>query len=171
MELFIVVLILLIFFTLSQKNKFNNPKLQTGDRSNPFYCDTKKENDQIKSTKKVYLATENEKKLFYCLQKVLKQRYYVHCQTSLIALSEPEESKQLAWSKRVDFVITEKDTKIVAVIELDDLSHNKEDRVQRDKYVNKLLEEKHPLIRIQSSKFYEPKYVASRLEEAGVKIL
>lgn len=42
-------------------------------------------------------------------------------------------------SKHVDFVITDKKYKIVAIIELDDNSHNRPDRAQRDIFVNEVL--------------------------------
>jgi hypothetical protein len=96
----------------------------------------------------------------------------IHCQTSLIAIVEPieYEDKRLAWSKRMDFVITDKTTKILAIIELDDSSHNSIERMERDEYVNQALKEHHPFIRIQSERFYQPEYIANLLEvEAGIK--
>ena len=87
--------------------------------------------------KKEFLTTKNERKLFFALQKVLNsKKCMVHCQTSLIALVEPLEDKGRAWSKRMDFVITDTASKILAVIELDDSSHLRSDRQARDKYVN-----------------------------------
>ncbi len=67
------------------------------------------------------LATENEKKFLLALQKALKDKYLIHCQTSLIAMVDPVnfKDKPRAYSKRMDFVITDTATKILAVIELE----------------------------------------------------
>ena len=42
-------------------------------------------------------------------------------------------------SKHVDFVITDKDARIKAIVELDDNSHNKPDRMERDNFVDEVL--------------------------------
>ncbi len=119
----------------------------------------------IKHNKNEYLTTENERKFFYALKKAIGEDYLIHCQTSLIAIVEPIEykDKSRAWSKRVDFVITDNKTKIIAVIELDDSSHNKANRIKRDKYVNNALEPHHPLIRFNTEKFYKPEKIAEIL--------
>jgi len=127
--------------------------------------------ESIAHRKKDYLATRNEQKLYFALQKALDKKYVVHCQTSLIALVEPVEYKhrKRAWSKRMDYVITDTATKIVAVIELDDASHSNAKRIARDDYVNDALQNHHPLIRIPTMPFYKPELIAEILEEqAGI---
>ncbi len=122
--------------------------------------------------KKIFLATENEKKLYFALQKVLNNKYIVHCQVPLISVVVPVESKNncRSWAKRVDFVVADKATKILAVIELDDSSHNSEKAQQRDLYVNEALKGHHPLVRLNTEKFYDPKIIAKKLyEEAGIE--
>lgn len=42
-------------------------------------------------------------------------------------------------SKHVDFVITDKDLRIKAILELDDGSHDREDRKERDHFVDEIL--------------------------------
>lgn len=130
-----------------------------------------KDNLAIKHIKKEYLATQNEQKLYFALQKALSKNYHVHCQTSLIAIVEPTEfkHKKRAYSKRMDFVITDTATKIVAVIELDDSTHKQPKRIARDKYVNAALKPHHPLIRIPTTPFYKPEDIAGILEvRAGI---
>lgn len=130
------------------------------------------DNASIKHYKKEYLATKNEQKLYFALQKALSDKYHVHCQTSLISIVEPVEfkHKKRAYSKRIDFVITDTATKIVAVIELDDSTHNQPKRMARDHYVNEALKPHHPLIRIPTIPFYKPEDIADMLEEkAGIK--
>ena len=131
-----------------------------------------KDDSPIEHTKKEYLATKNEQKLYFALQKALSDKYHIHCQTSLIAIVEPVEfkDKKRAYTKRMDFVITDTATKIIAVIELDDASHNAPKRIARDKYVNEALQPHHPLIRINTTPFYQPENIAELLEQqAGIK--
>ena len=42
--------------------------------------------------------------------------------------------------KHIDFALADEDTAIVALIELDDTSHSRPDRVERDDFVNAVLE-------------------------------
>ena len=119
-----------------------------------------------------YLATENERKLNFALQKALNNKYYIHCQVPLISLVKPIDYRDnsKSWAKRLDFVITDKATKVIAVIELDDSTHLQKNRVRRDAYINASLEGHHPLIRMRTEKFYCPEKVAALLEsEVGIK--
>lgn len=151
--IFVAGFILLVLFFVAQANpkkKVRTPKT-TG----------------IEHKKHEHLTTDNERKLFFALRKALSAKYLIHCQTSLIALVEPVEFryKSKAWSKRVDFVITDTATKVIGVIELDDSTHKQKKRIERDKYVNNAFEDKHPLIRLPTKKFYEPKELAKTFEE------
>ncbi len=121
---------------------------------------------KIDHRKNEYLTTENERKLFYALRKALNDKYLIHCQTSLIALVEPCEYKykSKAWSKRMDFVITDTATKVICIIELDDSTHKQKKRIERDKYVDSALKGNHPLIRFPTKKFYEPNELAKTIE-------
>ena len=157
MEIIIVLLVIIgfIFFLIKKRKSIPTPKKETSIVT-----------ESIKHKKQEYLATENEKKLLFALQKVLNGKYLIHCQTSLIAIVDPVnfKDKSRAYSKRMDFVITDTATKILAVIELDDSSHNQPKRIKRDKYVNEALKPHHPLIRIPTSKFYCPEKIADILE-------
>ena len=119
-----------------------------------------------------YLATENERKLCFSLQKALTDKHMIHSQVPLISLVKPIDFRHnsKSWAKRVDFVITDTATKVIAVIELDDSTHNQKKRVERDNYVNYALKGHHPLIRIKTENFYVPEKIAALLEsEAGIK--
>ncbi len=159
MEIIIALLLVIGFFLLTNK-------LRPAKKKTTF-------TETIKHKKQEYLATENEKKLLFTLQKVLnKDKYLIHCQTSLIAIVDPInfKDKSRAYSKRMDFVITDTATKILAVIELDDSSHSQPKRIKRDKYVNDALNTHHPLIRIPTNKFYNPREIADILEKnANIK--
>ncbi|ROV58307.1 DUF2726 domain-containing protein [Vibrio ponticus] len=113
-----------------------------------------------------YLTTENERKFHSALRLALPNRYMIHCQTSLMALVQPIDRKNCSrtWAKRMDFVITDNDTKVIAVIELDDKSHQREKRQKRDEYVNGALSGNHKLIRFQAKRDYDVNEIATVLD-------
>lgn len=96
--------------------------------------------------KKVDLFTYPEKRFFHALDNAVGHRYRVlgKCRIADIIMPQDGLSKKdwnrLFWnvsSKHFDFVIIEPDSlDVVAVVELNDSSHEKKDRVQRDKLVN-----------------------------------
>ena len=106
--------------------------------------------------KSEYLTTPNERKFHAALLEALPDGYTVHCQTALMALVQPVDRKNNSrtWAKRMDFVITDLETRVIAVIELDDSSHARHDRQKRDYYVNQALDGHHLLLRVQSSRTY-----------------
>ena len=123
-------------------------------------------------TKKEYLLTENEKKMFFALQGALDKRYFIHCQVSMLALVKPNKFYALRkiGAKHVDFVITDGTTRVFAVLELDDKSHKRSDRVARDKLLENILEGNHALIRFETQPYYHQEEIAERLEqEAGIE--
>ena len=141
----------------------------------PKHTDYAKHTDlaSIRHKKRLFLTTSNERKFFFALKKVCGDNYLIHCQTSLIALVEPEEfeHRARAWSKRVDFVITDGKSKVLAVIELDDSSHNSKKRQQRDRYVEAALGPHHKLLRFNTQQFYHPEHLAERLsKEADIDL-
>ncbi|EKO3933760.1 DUF2726 domain-containing protein [Vibrio fluvialis] len=121
---------------------------------------------KVEHNKQSHLATENERKLYFALQKALPPDYIIHSQVSLMALVTPVNFKHNSrtWAKRMDFVITDKATKVLAVIELDDSTHNWKKRQERDLYVNEALEGHHKLVRFSTKRFYEPSEIAKVLE-------
>ncbi|HAS6629936.1 DUF2726 domain-containing protein [Vibrio parahaemolyticus] len=129
---------------------------------------------RIEHKKQSHLATENERKLYFALQKALPSEYIIHSQVSLMALVKPVNFKHNSrtWAKRMDFVITDKATKVLAVIELDDSTHNWKKRQERDQYVNEALEGHHKLVRFSTKRFYEPSEIAKVLErETEIKCI
>lgn len=88
------------------------------------------------------------------LQEYLKLKQYAEAKGWLICpkvrlfdLIEPKKGaaqKQAlinkVWSKHVDFVLVEQDMKLVGVLELDDSTHDRADRKQRDSFVRDALE-------------------------------
>lgn len=126
----------------------------------------------IAHKKHEHLANRNEQKLYFALQSILPETYVIHCQVSMMALVSPVDFKHNAkvWAKRMDYVITDRSTKIIAVIELDDASHHSQQRLERDKYVKEVLNTHHNFIRISTRKYYDPMLIANLLEQkAGIK--
>ena len=117
--------------------------------------------------KKEYLCSRSEQKFLKLLLSILPNQYYVHCQTSLIALLKPADlrSARMVWAKRMDYVITDRESKILLVIELDDKSHERKDRKKRDKFVNKTLSGKHRLLRISLEKSRNHRFVRTEMEK------
>lgn len=120
----------------------------------------------IAHKKSEHLATKTERNFYNTLQKVLPDVYVIHCQVSLMALVQPVNFKDNSrtWAKRMDYVITDSDTKVLAVIELDDSSHRLPKRQERDRYVNDALLGHHPLLRFQAKRQYDPIHIAKVIE-------
>ncbi len=107
--------------------------------------------------KKEYLLTKPEHDFLNILQTILDNRYYIFPQIHISSLLEHEIVGQ-SWKgalshidrKSVDYVICDK-TNIspLLVIELDDSSHSRNDRIERDRIVEEILKEANiPLLRI-----------------------
>jgi hypothetical protein len=127
--------------------------------------------DKVEHKRSEYLTSKNERNFFIALRQALPDDYMVHCQTSLMALIQPVEWKNNSktWAKRMDFVVTDETTKVVCVIELDERSHERNDRKKRDKYVNEALDGHHKLIRFKASWSYSSEEIRSKLvSEIGV---
>ena len=122
---------------------------------------------QIAHFKKEALVTANHLKLLNTLRKVLGNDYMIHCQTSFIALVEPveREQKSRARNKYADFVISDLDTNILAVIYLEDDSQRNFEKKLNDTYIHAALGSHHPLICIPSSRFYHPTHTRKLLEK------
>ncbi|EIQ7472505.1 DUF2726 domain-containing protein [Vibrio parahaemolyticus] len=138
--------------------------------------DTKKQGESkpksIPHKKSVYLTSQTERNFYQILQDILTKDYVVHCQVSMMALVQPVNYKDNSktWAKRMDFVITDRDTKILAVIELDDSSHRQKKRQDRDLYVNTAFDGHHKLLRFEAQGHYNPLEIASVIErETDIK--
>lgn len=116
-----------------------------------------KRTDTYSYSKKTYLLTKPEHDFYKILESVLDNKYYIFPQTHLSSLLNHEIVGQ-SWKgalshidrKSVDYVICDKKyLSPLLVIELDDASHSRNDRRDRDKEVERMLESSNlPLIRI-----------------------
>tara|TARA_B100000131_G_C18008217_1_gene569363 strand:+ start:54 stop:641 length:588 start_codon:yes stop_codon:yes gene_type:complete len=124
-------------------------------------------NESIYYERKNKLISQNELRFYWALKKALSNRkgVMINCQTPMLSLLKTKDETALRkiWSKRVDFTITNSKFETLAVIELDDSSHLKKDRIERDQFVNKILKENHNLVRFKASKFYDSEKIKQAL--------
>ena len=157
----IILIILLVYKTKedqksSQKNQtaLDEKFLEAKDTPCSISCSEKEENindlnelDYRKSYQARYLLTKNEWHEFKALQKVADEKDYMICpKVRLLDIIEPIKGQKKyrtlfykIQAKHVDFVICDRDVHIKAIIELDDSSHNREDRIERDHFVDEIL--------------------------------
>lgn len=101
----------------------------------------------IESYRARYLLTKNELYNYKLLKPIADAKGYVICpKVRLLDIIEPirgqKKYKTLFYkiqAKHVDFVICDQGMHIKAIIELDDSSHDRQDRQERDRFVNLIL--------------------------------
>ena len=96
-----------------------------------------------------YLLTKNEWYAYKKLQPLAASMGLLVCpKVRLLDILEPRKGekdyKSLFWkiqAKHVDFLICDQNLHIKAVLELDDSSHDRQDRKDRDEFVDKILQD------------------------------
>lgn len=124
--------------------------------------DSDENNDQIKKAQyryyaKPYVMTSRENECFKILNEIFSSKWFVVPQVHLSALLDYKVKGQ-NWNaafrhingKSVDFVLIGKESyKVICVIELDDSTHSKPDRIERDAEIERMFKEARiPLARI-----------------------
>jgi len=131
-----IVAILVLYFLIQKNNKTNivpNPKGQQSDFSQSY--------------QRKYLFSLNEKHEFRKLVAwATAHDYFVFPKVRLLDIIEPRSNvanyKALLWkiqAKHVDFLICDQEMRIKFIIELDDNSHDRKDRAERDEFVAQAL--------------------------------
>ena len=120
--------------------------------------------------KKIYLLTQNELK-FYKLLKSITDRNNLNLfsQVSLYEIINSKDIKSFnkVKSKTIDFVVTDINCKIKLCIELDDVTHIKENRQKRDEFVDKLFNTLDiKLIRVPVQNFYNLNNLEQKVKES-----
>lgn len=95
-----------------------------------------------------YLLTKNELAQYKKLKEIADARGFVICpKVRLFDIIEPKRDhpkyKTLMYkiqAKHVDFVVCDNDMHVKAIIELDDNSHNQKKRMERDSFVDLILQ-------------------------------
>jgi len=148
-----VLIFVLIYF------KFQSPRIESGSEK-----DVDSRNYYLPYKVKRTIMTEHERLLFGNLRSVLGHKYDIYPQVNLDKIFYIERQKAykfyLGWLRRinqksVDFLVVSKDTQSpVFAIELDDSSHESEDRIERDKFVQEIfLRNNFPLIRFNPGRY------------------
>lgn len=96
--------------------------------------------------RKKYLLTKNEYSFYQKIKPTIKEHNLkILCKIRLADLIEPEPNKnQKEWyaafnrikSKHIDFAIATEDMNIIALVELQDSTHQNSDRKERDEFIN-----------------------------------
>lgn len=120
-------------------------------------------------SKKRNIMTNNELKFYRLLKyKTDKKNLLLFTQVALYSLIS---SKDISYfnkirSKTIDFVITDINGKIVTCIELDDPSHVKDNRQERDNFIDELFKQLDiSLIRIPVQGYYDMQEIENKIKE------
>jgi hypothetical protein len=117
-----------------------------------------------------YLLTKAEKS-FYKILRAVVAPHPVLAKVRLADLVEADERHLLRRSnfdhiksKHIDFVICDQELSPIIAVELDDFSHQRPDRVARDRDVNRILEiASLPLLRVPVRPSYDETKIAKQL--------
>ncbi len=118
------------------------------------------------------LLTEGERPFYAALRVAMNGRYAILAKVRLEDLvhvrahgRDRMSARGRVKSRHVDFVICTIDALVpLAAIELDDSSHDRADRIERDEFVDRVFETiALPLIRVKTSSRYDPAEIARRL--------
>lgn len=122
--------------------------------------------------RKQYLMSKAEHELFNYLQQAVGDRYYIFPQINLdkIFLAKGEgrySHRNRIKQKSVDYLLCEKNyLSPILAIELNDSSHNRTDRIERDIFVNSVFESAHlPLLTIPWQSSYDIETLRSQINE------
>lgn len=158
----IITLILIIIFEILEEKKEKQRKILPKLTRMEF------------TAEKIYIKKElmtNNEKYFYKIIKELKEilKIEIHPQTNLATIIKKEKNNKYVNElfRNIDFAIFSKDyEKLLLLIEIDDSSHKKKSRIERDKKVNKILKEANiKIIRFYTKYENKPEYVKKRIIE------
>ena len=159
MEFLIVVLIVVIVVILVRYFKSDNNLLKEIDKKD--VCDS---NYYLPYKIQETIMSAHERLLFENIRTTIGSDYDVYPQMKLDKIFKVEYQKiykyYLGWlrkinQKSVDFLVVKRDTQSpIFAIELDDSSHEKEDRRERDKFVEEIFRRNNfPLIRFNPGQY------------------
>jgi len=130
---------------------------------------------EYKYKRKDCFLTPSEHKFFNVLMEAMGGDYHIFPQLHLSAIVDhkvPEQDYEKAFyhvnQKSVDFVLCDKKTlKPLLAIELDDPSHGRQERVQRDRTVESILKKaSSPLLRLKNVGHCSPSEIAQKINNA-----
>lgn len=136
----------------------------------------KRKKQDILYLKKDSLLTEAEKYFYSVLKDVIADNYLLFPQVSLLEiLSVPKGFNQKAHysalnkiqAKHIDFLLSEKETtRPLLVIELDDSSHLRSDRIARDRFLKEAFASANlPLLRVKVASQYDHELLKGSIKD------
>ena len=159
LALIFVIIILIIENIINRKNRESENK---EEEKNINYKDL--------YIKKDYIMTEQEYKFYRLLKNYTsKNNLNLFAQVSLYAIvnSKYYSDFNKIKSKSIDFVITDVNCKIKLCIELDDYTHIKENRQNRDKFIDELFKKKKKkMLRIPEQNYYNMTEIERKITES-----
>lgn len=129
---------------------------------------------QYRYAAKKWFLTPSERDFYNALGMAVGKDYRIFAQVHLdMLLDEKIVGQKWKWArahinqKSVDFVLCDKDELLSRlVIELDDRSHEREERIERDVEVERILKEAGiPLLRIRNGRNFDPVEIARNVHE------
>lgn len=142
-------------------------------KENKIYNEIKEINYNKIYKPKRYVITLTELNFYNILLEIAKELDLIlFSQVSLYNIIETKFNNQSAFnkikSKTIDFVLVDKNNcRIKLCIELDDYTHNRYDRIERDKFINKLFTDLEiDLIRFKASNYYNKEALKKRIQES-----
>ena len=161
--LIVIIIILAITVIILEKKLKDTEKIQNEDIKKDINY-----NDNF--YKKDYLLTQTELKFYRLLKQITNELgYSLFCQVSLYEIVKNKEYKDFnkIKSKSIDFVITQENCKILMCIELDDKTHEKQKRLERDMFIDKLFKDLNiKLLRIPVQNFYNIEELKNKIKES-----
>lgn len=130
--------------------------------------------EQYPYFKKNYLLTKAESSFFRILEQAVENKHYVFPQVHLSELLYVKDAGRDFYKyrnkidrKSIDFVIVEKNyLSPLLAIELDDSSHYRNDRIERDDFIENACKDAGlPLLRVGNSYSYDIPKLKARIEE------
>lgn len=157
----LITLVLIIYFIEKSNRKSNNKVKEMNDMKNIMTLE-KESNKEANLEEKInykqyyqpkkYVITKNELNFYNVLMQIAKELdLVVFSQVSLYNILETKQdldykTKTIYFNKiaakSIDFVLVDKNNcRIKLCIELDDITHKKEKRIERDKFINQLFKQ------------------------------
>ncbi len=123
------------------------------------------------------IFTPSEKKFYFVLKEVVEDRYLIFAKVRVADVLLPVSAKDRSrWRsafnkvacKHFDYVLCDHDLRILAAIELDDASHKRKDRQERDIFLEWACKSAgFPLIRVKTAKHYDKAELRKILKNMG----
>lgn len=176
MLLFIVIIVIIIILLNYNKNSSISPTSQDNSNINTDLVENKINYSKYYKPKR-YVITLNELNFYTVLMEVAKELDLIlFSQVSLYNILETKNNLDYSTkttyfnkiaSKSIDFVLVDKkDCRIKLCIELDDPTHKKKSRIERDKFINELFKDLEiNLIRYPSYSVYYKDTLKKRIQE------